>query len=118
MERARLRLNITLLTEQRHHGRMPNKPLRAVCVILDCARGASTSSSDIGAIPEPEPMSSFDLSSRGSTGNPKMPRDLLRQPLQMRFSVHRIHARITTSARLQNRDTHVRNGARTSTPLL
>ena len=45
------------------------------------------------------------LSSRGRTGNRKMPRDMLHQCLQMRFAVHRIHARIARPTRLQDRHT-------------
>ena len=57
----------------------------------------------------------FDVSSRGSTENHKTPRDMLRQRIQMPFGVDRMHARITISARLQGRDTRVRNGAGIST---
>ena len=60
----------------------------------------------------------FYLSSRGRNGKRKTPRDMLRQRLQMRFGVNRIHARIAKPARLQDRNTRIRYGAGISKLLL
>ena len=85
--------------------------VNAVCIIPGCRRRASTSSFRYCRNPRTRIHEDFYLSSRGRTGNRKTSRDLLRQRLQMRFGVHRIHARIARPVRLQDRDTRVRHVA-------
>ena len=99
--------------------RVPNKRLRYRGLRhTRCSCRVCTSSFNIALVPEPNPGDNFDLSSRGSTGNSKTHREMLSQRHQMRLGDHRIHARITTSARSQYRDARVANGAGISTTLL
>ena len=91
-----------MLAQQHHHTRILQKPcVNTVCIIPDYRRRASTNSSDIAVITEPESMRNFYFSSRGRTGNRKTPRDELRQRLEMRFGVHPIDVRIAKPAKLQ-----------------
>ena len=89
-------------------------------------RFASSPAVPTGPVPAPPTLllclirihQRLDLNSRGSTGNRKPPREMLRQALHMRFVLYRIHDRVTTSARLHDRHTHGIKVARISTPLL
>ena len=114
-----MRHDITLLTQRRHHTRMPNKRLRqrglrhprlSLQGIYQLLRHCSN--------PRTRIYEDLDINRRGRTGNSKTRRDMLRQHLQMWFGVHRIYTRITKPARLQDRNTRIRNVAGISKTLL
>ena len=90
-----MRHDLTLLAQRRHHTRMPDKRLRQrglhhpqlspqgfYQLLRHCSNPRTSIHKD------------YYLSSRGRAEKRKTPRDMLRQRLQMRFGVYRIHARV------------------------
>ena len=102
-----MRHDITLLAQGRNHTRMPNKRLRQRGLQYPrlSLQGLYQLLRHFGT-PRTRFHEDFYLSSRGRTGNRNKPRDVLRQRLQMRLGVHRVHARIARLARLQDRETY------------
>ena len=95
-----------------------NARVNAVFIIPGWSRRASINSPTHCRNPQTRIHEDVYLSSRGRTGNRNMPREVLRQRLQMRFCVHRVHARIARPANLQELTTRSRNGDGISKPLL